>query len=211
MEKNQILKEKKANSIKASLVSNSVTGAQVKIEEIYNSVQDENKTKITIRDSFELYSPQNLFIIEKNEDSLLKIIQFIEIRYPQMFQISVFTNIVQALLKVDNNTSIFIFDCNYFEKASSKIIRFIRNRNNKTLVIYRFDKKKTTSSINVYIKKRFYNLLEETAIQMEVNPSGLKQVVMPFHSLKFQYGARKNYPYLILLLLIVGAIFLLNI
>ena len=210
MEKSHPLQEKKANITDPNLMSNTNTVSKVKVRETRKSFDVKCNTTISCRETFELHSLQNLIIIDNNEDSRLELTQFIENKYTNVFHINTFSNIVQALLHVNQNTSIFMFNCNYFDKASPKITRFVKNRNNKTLVISQFDTKKTAATIDSFIKKRFHNIEAKTAMDMEINASGLKQVVFPFRFSKTQHGARKNYHYMIVLLLIAAALFLFN-
>jgi ribosomal protein S17 len=86
----------------------------------------------------------NIIIVEYHEERRLELTQFFENSYAGIFHIATFSNIVQALLHVNQDTSIFIYDCHYFDKASTKILRFVKNRNKKTLVISRFDTKKNS-------------------------------------------------------------------
>ena len=86
---------------------------------------------------------QNLFIVEDNPESALKLHQFLDTRFGTVFNISTFTDAVTALSKVDENTSVVVLDYDYFGIEGNKIVDFIKNINKKTKVI----KKKINSPI----------------------------------------------------------------
>lgn len=78
---------------------------------------------------------QNLFIVEDNQENSLKLHQFLEKRFGTIYNIFTYTNAVQALTKVDKNTSVIVLDYDYFGDEGTKIVNFIKNINEKTKVI----------------------------------------------------------------------------
>jgi len=150
---------------------------------------------------------QNLFIVERNEERLLQMQQFIKERSENTFVVSGFTNIVQALVKVDQNTGVVILDSDYFGDEYPKIIHFIKNSNSKTIVIPEFDAKKITVVVDSFRKKQHRILLKESVVVKVFTPSKLRQAIEPLRALEHRYGTKKHYQYLVLILLIAGVLF----
>ena len=104
---------------------------------------------------------QNLFIVEDDQENSLKLHQFLEKRFGTIYTIFTYTNAVQALTKVDENTSVIVLDYGYFGEEGTKIVNFIKNINEKTKVIILSNNEDIGATIdsykiedNTYLSKR---------------------------------------------------------
>lgn len=150
MEKSNSLKE---NNTDTDLPLSNSFGSYASTRAITPPSTDIVTTQPTTNLSNEIAAIQNLFIIERYEEELLKMKQLIELKYKNIFTISTFSNFVPALLKINKNTSVVMFNGDYFEKSSPTIIKFIKNRSSKTLIISSFEKVGVASILERFIKK----------------------------------------------------------
>ncbi len=78
---------------------------------------------------------QNLFIVEDNPATALKLHQFLKSRFGTIYNILTFSDSVKALEQVDKNTSIVVLDYDYFGEKGTQILEFIKTINPNTEVI----------------------------------------------------------------------------
>lgn len=143
----------KVNNINAYLPLSNSFGSYASMRATTPPSTESVSTHSTKHPNAQIDAIHDLFIIERNEEELLIIKQLIELKYKDIFNISTFSNFVPALLKVNKNTGVVIFNGDYFEKSSPIIIKFIKNRSSKTLIISSFEKVNLASILQRFIKK----------------------------------------------------------
>ncbi len=147
---------------------------------------------------------QNLFIVEDNPESSLKLHQFLDTRFGTVFNISTFTDAVTALSKVDENTSVVVLDYDYFGEEGNKIVDFIKNINKKTKVIILSNNDEIFTAIDSYKNEGDNYLLKEKGVKKKLSTSLFEIVTYPANYLQTKYSVSQFFIYLVFLFLVVG-------
>ncbi len=151
---------------------------------------------------------QNLFIVEDNQENSLKLHQFLEKRFGTIYNIFTFTNAVQALTKVDENTSVIVLDYDYFGDEGTKIVNFIKNINEKTKVIILSNNDEIGTEIDSYKPQGDEYLLKEKGVKKKLINTIFETISYPANYLQMKYGVSQFFVYLLFLFLIVGILVL---
>ena len=112
---------------------------------------------------------QNLFIVEDNPENSLRLHQFLENRFGTIYNIFTYTNAVQALSKVDKNTSVVVLDYDYFGDEGNKIVNFIKNINENTKVIILANNDDIGTEIESYFNGADDYLVKEKGMKKKLN------------------------------------------
>lgn len=147
---------------------------------------------------------QNLFIVEDNPESSLKLHQFLDTRFGTVFNISTFTDAVTALSKVDENTSVVVLDYDYFGEEGNKIVDFIKNINKKTKVIILSNNDEIFTAIDSYRNEGDNYLLKEKGVKKKLSTTLFEIVTYPANYLQTKYSVSQFFIYLVFLFLVVG-------
>jgi DNA-binding NtrC family response regulator len=147
---------------------------------------------------------QNLFIVEDDQENALKLHQFLEKRFGTIYNIFTFTNAVQALTKVDKNTSVIVLDYGYFGDEGTKIVNFIKNINEKTKVIILSNNDDIGTTIDSYNHEGDEYLLKEKGVKKKLNRTIFEIISYPANYLQMRYGVSQFFIYLVFLFLVVG-------
>lgn len=147
---------------------------------------------------------QNLFIVEDDQENALKLHQFLEKRFGTIYNIFTFTNAVQALTKVDKNTSVIVLDYGYFGDEGTKIVNFIKNINEKTKVIILSSNDDIGTTIDSYNQEGDEYLLKEKGVKKKLNRTIFEIISYPANYLQMRYGVSQFFIYLVFLFLVVG-------
>ena len=124
---------------------------------------------------------QNLFIVEDNAETAIKLHKYLQGKFGTIYNIFTFENAVQALTKVDKHTSIVILDYDYFGDEGNKIVNFIKNINEKTKVIILSNNDDSAASLQDFYRsplKRFAPSLhgDKPTLSHESYPDSLDDV-----------------------------------
>ncbi len=147
---------------------------------------------------------QNLFIVEDNPESALKLHQFLDTRFGTVFNISTFTDAVTALSKVDENTSVVVLDYDYFGIEGNKIVDFIKNINKKTKVIILSNNDEIFTAIDSYRNEGDNYLLKEKGVKKKLSTTLFEIVTYPANYLQMKYSVSQFFVYLVFLFIVVG-------
>lgn len=147
---------------------------------------------------------QNLFIVEDNPESALKLHQFLDTRFGTVFNISTFTDAVTALSKVDENTSVVVLDYDYFGIEGNKIVDFIKNINQKTKVIILSNNDEIFTAIDSYRNEGDNYLLKEKGVKKRLSTTLFEIVTYPANYLQMKYSVSQFFVYLVFLFMVVG-------
>jgi DNA-binding NtrC family response regulator len=153
---------------------------------------------------------QNLFIVEDNQENSLKLHQFLENRFGTFYNIFTYTNAVQALSKVDNNTSIVVLDYDYFGDEGLKIVNFIKNINEKTKVIILSNNEEIVKSIDSYKLERDAYLMKDNAVRKKLKTKIFDIIAYPANYLQQRYSVSQAFIYFIFLFVMVSIIVLIG-
>lgn len=146
----------------------------------------------------------NLFIVEDNPESALKLHEFLETRFGTVFNISTFTDAVTALSRVDENTSVVVLDYDYFGEEGNKIVDFIKNINKKTKVIILSNNDEIFTAIDSYRNEGDNYLLKEKGIKKKLSTTIFEMVTYPANYLQMKYSVSQFFVYLVFLFIVVG-------
>lgn len=147
---------------------------------------------------------QDLFIVEDNPENVLKIQQFIEKRFGKMYTIFVYSNAVQALTKVDKNTSVIVLKNYYFGDEGSKIINFIKNINQKTKVIILSKTEEIDKTMDLYMQEINTHVLKKRGIRKKLKATFFQIMGYPAHYLQQRYSVSQAFVYTVFLFIILS-------
>lgn len=147
---------------------------------------------------------QNLFIVEDNPESALKLHQFLDTRFGTVFNISTFTDAVTALSKVDENTSVVVLDYDYFGEEGNKIVDLIKISNKKTKVIILSNNEEIFTAIDSYRNEGDNYLLKEKGVKKKLSTTLFEIVTYPANYLQMKYSVSQFFVYLVFLFIVVG-------
>lgn len=149
---------------------------------------------------------QNLFIVEDDQENSLKLHEFLERRFGSIYTIFTYTNAVQALTKVDENTSVIVLDYNYFGEEGTKIVNFIKNINKKTKVIILSNNEDIGATIDSYKLENNTYLLKGKGIKKKLNASIFEIIAYPANYLQERYSLSQAFIYTVFLFLFFSII-----
>ncbi len=149
---------------------------------------------------------QNLFLVEDNQENALKLHQFLEKRFGSIYNILTFTNAVQALSKVDKNTSVIVLDYDYFGDEGNKIVNFIKNINEKTKVIILANNDDISSEIESYQSGADEFLVKDKGLKKKLNASIFDIISYPANYLQQRYSVSQAFIYFVFLFIIFSII-----
>lgn len=147
---------------------------------------------------------QNLFIVEDNVEISLKLHQFLEKRFGTIYNIFTYTNAVQALSKVDKNTSVIVLDYDYFGDEGTKIVNFIKNINEKTKVIILSNNDDIGKTIDSYKLEGDEYLIKEKGLKKKLNATIFDIISYSAKYLEMKYNVSQFFVYLIFLFVFIG-------
>lgn len=153
---------------------------------------------------------QNLFIVEDDQEHSLKLHQFLEKRFGSIYNIYTYTNAVQALTKVDENTSVIVLDYGYFGEEGTKIVNFIKNINKKTKVIILSNNEDIGAKIDSYKLEDHIHLSKRKGIKTKLNTTLFKIISYPANYLQERYSLSQAFIYSVFLFIIFSIIVLLG-
>jgi DNA-binding NtrC family response regulator len=151
---------------------------------------------------------QNLFIVEDNQESSLKLHQFLKQRFGTIYNIFTFTNAVQALTKVDENTSVVVLDFDYFGDEGTKIVNFIKNINEKTKVIILANNDEIGSEIDLLFNDVDNYLIKEKGVKKKLNRSLFEIISYPANYLQARYSVSQAFIYFVFIFILFSIIVL---
>ncbi len=151
---------------------------------------------------------QNLFIVEDNQESSLKLHQFLNQRFGTIYNIFTFTNAVQALTKVDENTSVVVLDYDYFGDEGTKIVNFIKNINEKTKVIILANNDEIGSEIDLLFNDVDNYLVKEKGVKKKLNRSLFEIISYPANYLQARYSVSQAFIYFVFIFILFSIIVL---
>lgn len=154
---------------------------------------------------------QNLFLVEDDQENSLKLHQFLEKRFGSIYNIFTFTNAVQALSKVDKNTSIIVLDYDYFGDEGNKIVNFIKNINQNTKVIILANNDDISSEIESYQNGANEFLVKEKGIKKKLNAKIFDIISYPANYIQQRYSVSQAFVYFVFLFIIFSIIVLIGI
>lgn len=151
---------------------------------------------------------QNLFIVEDNQENSLKLHQFLEKRFGTIYNIFTYSNAVQALTKVDKNTSVIVLDYGYFGDEGTKIVNFIKNINEKTKVIILSNNEDIGTVIDSYKLEGDKYLLKEKNVKEKLNATIFEIIAYPANYLQQRYSLSQAFIYSVFLFILFSFIVL---
>ena len=153
---------------------------------------------------------QNLFLVEDDQENSLKLHQFLEKRFGTIYNIFTFTNAVQALSKVDKNTSIIVLDYDYFGDEGNKIVNFIKNINQNTKVIILANNDDISSEIESYQNGANEFLVKEKGLKKKLNSKIFDIISYPANYIQQRYSVSQAFVYFVFLFIIFSIIVLIG-
>lgn len=153
---------------------------------------------------------QNLFIVEDDMENSLKLRQFLKNRFGSIYKIFTYRNAVQALTKVDENTSVIILDHDYLGNEATKIANFIKNINQETKVIMLSNNEDIGATIDSYEFKNDAYSRKEKALNKKLNITILDMISYPAKYLQQRYSLSKAFIYFLFLFILVSIIVLVD-
>lgn len=154
---------------------------------------------------------QNLFLVEDDQENSLKLHQFLEKRFGSIYNIFTFTNAVQALSKVDKNTSIIVLDYDYFGDEGNKIVNFIKNINQNTKVIILANNDDISFEIESYQNTTNEFLVKEKGLKKKLNAKIFDIISYPANYIQQRYSVSQAFVYFVFLFIIFSIIVLIRI
>lgn len=151
---------------------------------------------------------QNLFIVEDNQDNALKLHKFLESRFGTIYNIFTFTNAVQALTKVDKNTSVIVLDFDYFGEEGTKIVNFIKNINEKTKVIILSNNDDFETELNGFFNGVDNFLTKEKGVKKKLNRTIFEIISYPANYIQQRYSVSQAFVYFVFTFVIFSIIVL---
>jgi DNA-binding NtrC family response regulator len=104
---------------------------------------------------------QTLFIVQDNAETSLNLKQFIEKRFNTFFNIQTFHNAVEALEKIDKNTTILLLDYDYFGDKGNKIVNFVNDINPETKVIILSNNEEIGNAIDAHRNRKNIHIVKD--------------------------------------------------
>lgn len=147
---------------------------------------------------------QNLFIVEDNSETALKLHQFLNTRFGSVFTISTFMDATTALTKIDTNTSVVILDFDYFGEEGNKMVDVIKIINPKTKVIILSNNEEIFSAIATFRNEADEYLIKEKGIKKKLSTKLFEIVTYPANYLQMKYSVSQFFIYLVFLFIVVG-------
>lgn len=151
---------------------------------------------------------QNLFIVEDNQNTALKLHEFLDQRFGTVYNIFTYTNAVQMLTQVDKNTSVVVLDYDYFGDEGTKIVNFIKNINEKTKVIILANNDEIGSEIDLLFNDVEDYLVKEKGVKKKLNRSLFEIISYPANYLQARYSVSQAFIYFVFLFIIFSIIVL---
>lgn len=151
---------------------------------------------------------QNLFIVEDNQETAIKLHQFLKMRFGTIYNIFTYTNAVQAMSKVDENTSVIVLDYNYFGEEGTKIVNFIKNINEKTKVIILSNKEDIGKKLDSYKLEQVEYLEKGPETKKKLDASIFKIIAYPANYLQNRYSLSQAFIYSVFLFIIFSIVIL---
>jgi DNA-binding NtrC family response regulator len=149
---------------------------------------------------------QNIFIVEDNQENVLKLHQFLEEKFGKMYAIFTYSNAVQALEKVDENTSLIVLKNYYFGDEGSKIINFIKNINQKTKVIVLSKTEDINKTIDSYLQEINKQVLKKKGTRKKLSTTVFDKITYPAQYLQERYSMSQAFIYTVFLFIIISII-----
>jgi DNA-binding NtrC family response regulator len=149
---------------------------------------------------------QNIFIVEDNYENAKKLHQFLEKKFEKMYIIFTYSNVVQALTKVDENTSIIVLKNYYFGDEGSKIVNFIKNINQKTKVIILSKTEDINKTIDSYLEEINKQVLEKKGNRKKLMATISETISYPAQYLQERYSVSQAFVYTVFLFVIISII-----
>lgn len=149
---------------------------------------------------------QNIFIVEDNQENVLKLHQFLEEKFGKMYAIFTYSNAVQALTQVDENTSLIILKNYYFGDEGSKIINFIKNINQKTKVIVLSKTEDINKTIDSYLQEINKQVLKKKGTRKKLSTTVFDKINYPAQYLQERYSMSQAFIYTVFLFIILSII-----
>lgn len=149
---------------------------------------------------------QNIFIVEDNQENVLKLHQFLEEKFGKMYAIFTYSNAVQALTQVDENTSLIILKNYYFGDEGSKIINFIKNINQKTKVIVLSKTEDINKTIDSYLQEINKQVLKKKGTRKKLSTTVFDKINYPAQYLQERYSMSQAFIYTVFLFIIISII-----
>ncbi len=153
---------------------------------------------------------QNLFLVEDDQENSLKLHQFLEKRFGTIYNIFTFTNAVQALSKVDKNTSVIVLDYDYFGDEGNKIVNFIKNINQNTKVIILANNDDISSEIESHQNGANEFLVKEKGLKKKLNSKIFDIISYPANYIQQRYSVSQAFVYFVFLFIIFSIIVLIG-
>ena len=149
---------------------------------------------------------QNLFIVEDNQENLLKLHQFLKKRFGTMYNIFTYSNAVQALTKVDENTSVIVLKNYYFGDEGTKFTNFIKNINKKTKVIILSKTEDNDKTIDSYLQENDKHVSKEKSVRKKLKATIFETISYPAKYLQQRYSVSQAFVYTVFLFIIISII-----
>ena len=149
---------------------------------------------------------QNLFIVEDNAETAVKLHTYLQSKFGTIYNIFTFQNAVQALTKLDKHTSVVILDYDYFGDEGNKIVNFIKNINEKTKVIILSNNEEIASAIDYYHSEADNFLVKGKQTRKELSTIIIDYIAYPARYLQLQYGFSQFFSWLLFLCVLIGIV-----
>jgi CheY-like chemotaxis protein len=149
---------------------------------------------------------QNLFIVEDNQHNALKLHQFLQKRFGTIYNVSTFTNAVDALSKVDKNTSIVVLDYGYFGEEGTKILNFIKLINPETKVIILSSTDQATVDLEKHLIDGDKFLTKDKEVKKKLQTSIFEILSYPANYLQARYSLSQAFIYSVFVFIVFSII-----
>jgi DNA-binding NtrC family response regulator len=149
---------------------------------------------------------QNLFIVEDDQENAMKLHQFLEKRFGTIYNIFTYTNAVQALTHVDQNTSVIVLDFDYFGEEGNKIVNFIKNINENTKVIILSNNDEFETEIDAYFNGADKFITKEKGVKKKLNATIFEIIAYPANYLQARYSLSQAFVYSVLVFILFSLI-----
>ncbi len=149
---------------------------------------------------------QNLFIVEDDQENAMKLHKFLDKRFGTMYNIFTYTNAVQALTHVDQNTRVIVLDYGYFGEEGTKIVNFIKNINEKTKVIILSNNEDIGTTIDSYKHNGDEYLFKEKGIKKKLNATIFEIISYPANYLQARYSMSQAFIYSVFVFILFSLI-----
>ena len=149
---------------------------------------------------------QNIFIVEDNYENSMKLHQFLEKKFGTLYSIFTYSNAVQALTKVDENTSVIVLKNYYFGDEGTKFTNFIKNINNKTKVIILSKTEDNDKTIDSFLQENDKHVLKQKSAQKKIKTAVFEAINYPAIYLQQRYSVSQAFVYTVILFIMVSII-----